>query len=143
MKNQAWALKLLRESRVAHLATSREGRLHVIPICYVLDRNRIYSSIDEKPKRVIDSHLRRVLNINSNPRVVLIADFYSEDWDRLQYVIVEGLAKMLRSGREHKYAVNLLRRKYKQYRSMQIQGRPIIRIRLGKLVAWRSSALQK
>ena len=102
MKNQAWALKLLRESRVAHLATStREGRPHVIPICYALDGNRIYSSIDKKPKRVINPHLRRVLNINSNPRVTLIADFYSEDWDRLQYVIVEGLAKMLKSGREH------------------------------------------
>ena len=141
MKIQPWALKLLRENRIAHLATSTtDGRPHVVPICYAWDvNNRVYSPIDKKPKRVKSQRLRRVLNILSNPNIALVVDSYSENWDDLKYVKVDGQAKVLKRGRERQRAVRLLRRKYTQYRAMGIEHCPIIMVKTVRIVAWKSA----
>lgn len=139
MKTPSWAVTFLRESRVAHLATATmDGTPHVIPVCFILDGSRIYTSIDDKPKRVEPRRLRRVLNVKTNPKVSLVADLYSEDWRGLQFVLITGKARLLHSGPEHKRAVILLRKKYKQYHRMKIEQRPIIRITVLKLTAWTS-----
>jgi PPOX class probable F420-dependent enzyme len=139
METKRWALKFLREARIARLATStRNGEPHVVPICYVFDGNMIYSSIDEKPKRVQPKNLRRVSNIAYNPKVSLVVDFYTDgDWRKLRYVIVQGTARVLESGNQHQRAVALLKKKYNQYRPMRIEKRPVIRIKPLKVVAWR------
>jgi nitroimidazol reductase NimA-like FMN-containing flavoprotein (pyridoxamine 5'-phosphate oxidase superfamily) len=50
MRAQQWTVKLLHESRIGHMATStKDGRPHTVPICYVFNGKTIYSSIDEKP----------------------------------------------------------------------------------------------
>lgn len=135
---EAWARKLLIESRLAHLATSTiTGVPHVVPICYALDGTTIYTPIDEKPKRTAPRRLRRVLNILANSHVSIVVDQYSEDWTKLRYVLVNGLADVVPEGEEHKMAVALLREKYTQYRLMKLEGRPIIKIRLAKVAAWR------
>jgi PPOX class probable F420-dependent enzyme len=135
---ETWARKLLFESRLAHLATSTtDGVPHVVPICYVFDGHTIYSSIDEKPKRTAPRRLRRMLNIRANPHVSLVVDSYSDDWKKLRYILVRGIAETIPKGREHNVAVALLREKYIQYRSMNLEGRPIIRIRPTKVIAWR------
>ena len=137
--NDSSALRLLRESRLAHLATStKDGTPHVIPICFALDGRTIYSSIDEKPKRADANRLRRVLNIIQNPRVCLVVDYYSENWNNLSYVIVNGYARIMHGGREHKRAVSLLRKKYRQYLLMRIENRPIVKIKPSKIVTWRA-----
>jgi len=139
--NDSWAYPFLRKSRVARLATSsKDGIPHVVPICFAFDGKMFYVSIDTKPKRVEPTNLRRVRNISENPRVSIVVDYYTEDWRKLRYVIVQGLAKIIHSSSEHKRAATLLRRKYRQYLSMSIDRRPIIGIRPMKLVAWRSSA---
>ena len=74
--------------------------------------------------------MRRVRNIAENRRVSLVVDSYSENWQRLRYVIIDGLASMLYTGAEYKRAISLLRRKYRQYRSMRLEERPIIRLSL-------------
>jgi PPOX class probable F420-dependent enzyme len=137
MKEKPWALRLLVGSRLAHLATStKKGKPHVVPICYVYDGKAIYSSIDEKPKRAKPKKLRRVLNIVENPRVSLVVDQYAEDWRKLRYVIVHGTADIVDHGGEHERAVSLLRKKYRQYRSMKLEERPIIKITPVRFVAW-------
>jgi PPOX class probable F420-dependent enzyme len=139
MGSQQWAIKLLYESRVGHMATSaRDGTPQSIPICYAFNGKRIYSSIDEKPKRVGPQRLSRVRNIIENPRVSVVVDFYSDDWTRLQYVIVQGRAKVIQEGREYKRAIALLKRKYPQYRKMYIENRPVIRICPVRITGWRS-----
>lgn len=139
MRPQQWAVRLLRESRVGHLATSTsDGKPQNVPICYAFNGETIYSSIDEKPKRVSPKRLRRVRNITENPRVSLVVDVYSEDWEKLRYVIVHGVAGIIYRGSEHKRAVLLLRSKYRQYRKMRIEERSIIRIRPVKINGWRA-----
>ena len=141
LRNEGWVEKLLRRARIAHLATStRNGLPHVVPICFAYDGRVIYSSIDRKPKRVEPARMRRVRNIAENRRVSLVVDSYSENWERLCYVIVDGVASMLYSGTEYRRAIPLLRRKYRQYRSMRLEERPIIRIEPVRSRAWRASA---
>ncbi len=139
MHIENWARELLLESRLAHLATStKNGTPHVVPICYVYDGTSIYSSIDEKPKRTNPNRLRRFRNIVDNPNVSVVIDLYEEDWSKLRYVIVRGLAEIVREGEERERAVSLLREKYGQYRSMKLEGRPIIKVKPIRIIAWQS-----
>ena len=130
--------KFIREQRVARLATAdRDGQPTVIPICYVFDGDNIYTPIDEKPKSVAAGSLKRVRNIESNPRVALVIDEYSEDWSKLVYVLITGVAEIISPDVvEHGRAVGLLREKYRQYRSMAIDERPMIKITPTRIKRW-------
>jgi len=131
------ASRLLRSARVAHLATADAGgRPHVIPICFVYDGKGFFSPIDEKPKRTAPRKLKRLKNIRDNPHVALIVDHYDEDWTKLAYILVVGTARILSTGQKHQKAVRLLRRKYRQYRSMAIDERPMIVIRPSRIMSW-------
>ena len=133
----AGALRLIRSSRIGHLATSdKSGQPHVVPICFVFDGTDFFSPIDEKPKRTAPRKLKRLKNIRENPRVSLVIDRYDEDWTKLGYVLVFGTARILSRGEKHRKAVRLLRRKYRQYRSMAIQERPMIVIRPSRVISW-------
>ena len=66
-----WAVELLYQSRVARLGTAdRTGRPLVVPVCYAFDGRACVTAIDAKPKRVPGRRLRRVRNIEENPRAV-------------------------------------------------------------------------
>ena len=137
-----WALRFLINARVGRLSSStRNGKPLVVPICFAYRGTTIYSAIDEKPKRRQPLGLRRVLNIVENPNVCLLVDEYDEDWRKLKYVIVQGTATLLNRGREHKSALLLLRRKYRQYRYMKLENRPIIKIKPVRTIAWRAIPL--
>jgi PPOX class probable F420-dependent enzyme len=129
--------------RIAHLATAGlNARPVVVPICYAFDGDNIYSPLDEKPKSTDVRLLRRVRNIQANPQVSVIVDEYSEDWSKLIYVLIAGVAEILEPGDgfgEHSRAVSLLRDKYAQYRSMTIESRPMIRISSLKARRWSSN----
>jgi PPOX class probable F420-dependent enzyme len=117
----------IQAARVAHLATaSSAGQPLVIPICFVFDGKEFFSPIDEKPKRIAPHKLKRLRNIEANPQVSLVLDRWDEDWRKLAYILVSGRARILLSGQKHRRAVSLLRRKYRQYRSMAIDQRPMI-----------------
>jgi PPOX class probable F420-dependent enzyme len=133
----AGALRLIRSARVAHLATAdANGQPHVIPICFVFDGKNFYSPIDEKPKRAAPSKLKRLRNIRKNPQVSLVIDHYDENWSKLAYILVMGKARMMLRGANHRKAVNLLRRKYRQYRTMRIDRLPMILIRPMRTTSW-------
>ena len=130
------ASRLVRSARIAHLATADEsGRPHVIPICFVFDGKRFYSPIDEKPKRTA-AKLKRLRNIAANPHVALVIDHYEENWRKLGYVLIFGKAHLLHSGKVHQGALALLRRKYRQYRRMAIDRRPIIVVTPVRTASW-------
>lgn len=129
------ALRLLGSARVAHLATADgDGRPHVIPICFVFDGKNFYSPIDEKPKKT--HRLKRLRNIAENSTVALVIDRYDEDWQKLAYVLIFGRAKVLKAGVKHPRAVELLRKKYPQYRSMNIDLSPVILITPTRVRCW-------
>jgi len=131
------------DHRVARLATAdASGRPSVIPICYAFDGITIYSPIDRKPKSVSAQDLKRVRNLEVNQYVCLIIDDYSDNWAELSYVQISGTARMIEPDDElqgeHRRAVEMLRDKYPQYRSMDIDRTPMIRITPTRLKAWRA-----
>ena len=125
--------------RVARMATvDASGHPHVVPICYAYDGSRLYSAVDEKPKRFAPNALRRLVNIRNNARICLIVDEYDEDWNRLRFVIIHGTAEIARDGSEHAHALDLLRKKYPQYGTMVLAEtrNPVIAITPTKIVSW-------
>lgn len=133
-------LAFIRSHRVARLATTSVDRHPaVVPICYAFDGERIYTPIDEKPKSVDADSLKRVRNIRASPNVAIVVDEYSEDWNKLIYVLISGPAEIISAAddaSEHARAVELLREKYPQYRSMKLEERPIIRITPARIKRW-------
>ena len=134
----AWATEFLAVARVGRLATvDANGRPLVVPVCYALDGDRIYSAVDAKPKRTRE--LRRLRNIAENPLISLVVDEYDEDWTRLRYVIVEGTADVLTGGDEFSRAIDRLVAKYPQYRALTLprDSGAVIRIVPDRVVSWR------
>jgi PPOX class probable F420-dependent enzyme len=128
-------LRFIESQRLAHLATAdASGRPHVIPVCFAYLDGGIYIAIDEKPKRSL--RLKRLRNIEENPRVALVLDRYDEEWARLAWLLVQGTAAVFDSGPEHKRALAALREKYPQYRTMALEARPVISVTVGRISSW-------
>jgi len=108
-------------ARVARLGTiDPHGRPHVVPICFVLAGDTVFSAVDEKPKRSRD--LQRLRNIRVHPRVALLVDEWDEDWSRLWWVRLRGEGRIVDGGPERERAIELLVEKYEQYRAHPPQG---------------------
>jgi PPOX class probable F420-dependent enzyme len=132
-----WAIELL-TSPVARLATAdASGVPAIVPICFAVDDDVIWSAIDEKPKS--GRPLKRLRNITENPRVTLLIDRYDEDWSKLAWVAIHGIAQVV-PGVDHPEALALLRSKYPQYVAMQLEDQPLVRIETETAVSWRASA---
>ncbi len=129
---------LLASARVAHLASSDQyARPHVMPIVFVWDEPSLYFPLDRKPKRDEDWHmLRRVRNIETNGRVAIVVDRYDEDWTRLAWVLLEGVATILETGAERDAAAATLGAKYAQYAGSALDGRPVVRVAVERSVSW-------
>ena len=86
----AW--RVFEESASAVLGTVDPDRgSHLVPVVFTtIGDDRIVIPVDGKPKRT--RRLRRLANIESDPRVVLLADHYADDWSLLWWVRVDGLA---------------------------------------------------
>lgn len=127
------------EARVGRLATaSLDGRPHCIPVVFAWDGEALLVPLDDKPKKVGVRELRRVRNIESNPRAVLLVDGFSEDWSHLWYVMVECHAAIVPATDHIRI---LLTRKYSQYKKVGIQA--CIRLEPIRTVAWRGEELSR
>lgn len=106
----------------------------------VLNGDQFHWPVDEKPKSVSCKELKRVRNILLNPRVSVVVDDYEEDWSKLAFVSVQGVAEIVEPNGEgsaaHRETVDRLRKKYSQYRSMAIRERPLIRIQPTRIRHW-------
>jgi len=124
-------------ARLARLATVDErGSPHVVPIVFVYVDGIVYTPIDLKPKAVPARGLRRVRNIEANPRVQVLVDRYDEDWNRLAYVQLRGRAELIEGGEKYDRSLRLLEEKYPQYATLPLAGRPVIRIAVERMVSW-------
>ncbi len=124
--------------RVARLATADEhGSPHLIPVCYAFDGTQFYIALDEKPKRVAQTQLRRVHNIEARHEAALLIDQYDDDWSQLGYVLIHCKAELIASEHErHAPALVLLRERYPQYRAMALEQYPVIMLTPDKVTAW-------
>jgi len=119
--------------RVARLATvGADGRPHVVPVCFALDGDTLYTAVDEKPKST--RRLRRLANIEANPQVELVVDHWDEDWSRLWWVRLSGRAEVVE---RHERALELLQAKYPQYREAPPAG-PFVVVTIERRREWRS-----
>lgn len=130
---------LLADARRATLATiPADGRPRLVPICFVVSEDVIWSPIDEKPKSVDDPRrLARIRDISRDPRVTLIVDRWSEDWTELAWLRIEGQAELVAS---LDGVVKALRAKYPQYADHDLAERPMLRIAIERASSWFASA---
>jgi PPOX class probable F420-dependent enzyme len=121
-------------ARVAHLATAdADGRPHIVPISLALDERTLYFAVDAKPKRTTD--LKRLRNIAANPRVSVLVDHYEDDWDRLWWVRLDGIARVVTDGAELDQALHLLAERYVQYRATRPTG-PVVAVSVERITGW-------
>ncbi len=131
-------------SPVARLATaSPDGTPHLVPVVFAFDDGPdadgdpdggvIYTAVDAKPKTT--RRLRRLANIHDNPQVCLLVDHYSDDWTRLWWVRVDGVAAVHHDGDPMAAGQRLLRAKYPQYQSVPIDG-PVIAVTVRRWSSW-------
>ncbi len=126
----------LARRRVGHLATAdRAGAPHVVPVCYAIDGDTLYITIDEKPKQS-GGPLKRLRNIAENPAVAVVVDRYDEAWARLGWVMLRGRAEILAAGAEHDAAQALLTARYPQYARMSLAALPVIALRIARATSW-------
>jgi len=126
-------------AEVARLATAGpDGRPHVVPIVFALAGSTIYSAVDAKPKRT--RSLRRLANVEANPRVAVLADHYERDWHALWWVRADGNARVLEGGDdESRAALDLLAARYPQYRARRPAG-PVLAIDVERWSGWSAAA---
>ena len=129
--------RFLSDRRIAHLATAdAQAAPHVVPVCFAVAQSTLYITIDEKPKRIPGTALKRLRNISENPTVAVVVDRYDEDWALLGWVMLRGRAEILPDGTEHDDAQALLQQRYRQLEAMQIGKLPVIAIRIEHSASW-------
>jgi PPOX class probable F420-dependent enzyme len=119
------------DARVARLATvGPDGRPHVVPVCFALEGDTLYSAVDEKPKHT--RALQRLRDIEANPQVEVLIDHYEEDWTQLRWVKLRGTARVVELDAR---ALELLQAKYEQYRERPPHG-PFVVVEIEQRLEW-------
>lgn len=121
--------------RVARMATvDASGLPHLVPIVFALDRDTVYSAVDQKPKRT--TALRRLANIALHPGVALLVDEYTEHWDRLWWVRADGTATVHECGSTvGARGIAALAERYVQYAARPPVG-PVIAVAVTRWSGW-------
>ena len=126
--------RLVSTAPVGRLATvRRDGRPHVVPVCFVVTNDVVYSAVDDKPKR--HRHLQRISNVAATGAASLLIDEYDDDWSRLWWVRLDGRARLVDNTVEAERAIRLLCNKYPQYRDQPPSG-PVLAVDVERWVGW-------
>lgn len=100
----------IKQLRVARLATAdSKGTPHNVPVCPVLEGEKIYFGTEAGGKKV--------RNIRVNRNVALVFDDYTDAWEHLRGIMVQGPARIL-GIREFRRMRKKLYAKYLQYATM-------------------------
>ncbi|MFI9628387.1 TIGR03668 family PPOX class F420-dependent oxidoreductase [Streptomyces sp. NPDC052042] len=134
------ARELFAGALVARLATvDTAARPHLVPVVFALDGDAVVLAVDHKPKRT--TRLKRLVNIEANPSVCLLADHYEDDWDRLWWVRADGEARVLpppdRSA-EADRSIGPLVAKYPPYADRPPEG-PVVVVTVRRWSGWRAA----
>jgi PPOX class probable F420-dependent enzyme len=119
---------------VARLGTAdAQGRPHVVVVTFAVQGDMIYTAVDQKPKS--GTNLKRLRNAAANPLVTMLADEYSDDWDRLWWVRADGRAVVLTEHWQMAEPLRLLAGRYWQYREAQPTG-PVLAVTVERWSGW-------
>ena len=112
-----------------------EGAPRVLPVTFVVAEGRIWSAIDQKPKRAGEP--ARLRYLRRDPRAALTVDHYSDDWEELAWVQVLGTVRILDLA-EGAAGLGALSAKYEQYREKRPPG-PLLALRPERYLWWRAA----
>lgn len=127
----------IEQARTATLGTiAIDGRPRLVPICFVLVGDVLYSAIDEKPKTPDPRTLARIRDIERRAEVTVLIDRWDEDWGRLAWVRCDGRAGLTDEPHGRSTAIAALRAKYPQYANHELESRPLIRIAIERVRSW-------
>ena len=129
----------LESARHGYLSTaSAEADPHLQPVVFQVVADSIYIAIDEKPKTTL--RLRRLTNIESNPKFALLVDHYDDDWNQLWWILLRGPAEALWPSEweqeEASTVIAALREKYQQYETMGLEERPLLKLTPDRVTRW-------
>jgi PPOX class probable F420-dependent enzyme len=128
---------LVVDAQVARLATvGADGRPHLVPVCFTLVGDVVYTAVDHKPKR--SPHLRRIANLQATGYACLLVDAYSEDWSALWWVRMDGRGRVVDEEAEITTAVTSLTAKYPQYAARPPRG-PVLAVDVSGWNGWSAS----
>lgn len=140
MHTNTWERLFIDRQRVARLSTvDAQGWPHTVPIVFAFDGRRLFTALDAKPKRVKPHPYQRVRNIQVNPYVSILFDEYDEDWGKLAWVQILGIAAFVESGPDRDTGMALLAARYSQYSTLSLAESPAIIITLQDRVSWRAA----
>lgn len=134
--------KLIKNANIAHLATAASNlQPYVTPVVFILQNGNIYVPLDKKPKTVEIFQLKRVKNIQGNPKVCFLIHHYDEDWSKLWFVMLTGYATLVNGTSEISRAklrtINAkFLSKYSQYKKIST-GNLYIKIKINKITYWK------
>lgn len=130
------AVEMFAAAPAATLATvNPDGAPHLVPVVFALHHETVYTAVDAKRKST--QRLRRLANIDADPRVCLIADNYSDDWSQLWWVRADGVATVHHSGDQMATGYGALRQKYPQYQRLALDG-PVISVEVRRWSSWQA-----
>ena len=136
-------LKLIKSAEIGYLATASPNlQPYVTPVVFIIERDSIYVPLDSKPKTVNFRQLKRIKNILENPKVAFLVEHYENDWSRLWFVMLTGIAKLvvqnedLNTDKEICKVRDLFLEKYIQYTQVEI-GTAYIKLNQLKGTFWR------
>ena len=108
----------------------------MLPVTFAVAGDRIWSAVDEKPKRVPGEELARVRFLRRNPQAALTVDRYSDDWQELAWVQVLGEVEIIGADAAPE-ALAALAGKYAPYRESAPPG-PLLSLVPQRCLFWQA-----
>ena len=100
--------------RVVRVATvNKDGVPHNVPVCPFVKNDKVYFATERKA--------RKLRNIKANPNLALAFDEYTDAWDHLRGVSIQGTARIV-SKSEFRRLRKEIYAKYTQYESKAAIG---------------------
>lgn len=110
-----------------------DGSPHAVPITHAVVGSTIVFAVDHKPKS--GRALQRLTNIRLDPRVSVLFDHRTDDWDDLWWVRADGIAR-IREDRPPD--ADALEAKYPQYR-VHVPDGPWVTVTVKSWTGWKAT----
>jgi nitroimidazol reductase NimA-like FMN-containing flavoprotein (pyridoxamine 5'-phosphate oxidase superfamily) len=99
---------LVGRERVCRVATAgTSGMPHLVPVCHVFHDGKLYFGSGNDG--------RKVVNLKENGQLAATVDVYSDAWNTLRGVMLQGTARLIGGGPEFRRIRARLYAKYPQY----------------------------
>ena len=118
--------------RVCRVATvSKDGVPHNVPVCPILDGDRIYFASE--------AGAVKVQNIRRTGLVALTFDEYTEAWSELKGVLLRGTGRVIEAGPMFRRIRRLLYQRFPQYErfaALEEHASVLVEVTPGRTFSW-------